>query len=128
MPFTSAQKDTIRKLLCCPKRFLDSALLPYPYNYPLAERILVVESDADTTALLVQTLTEVAAIDAQITELMDLSYVSDVEGIKINPGAGIMRLRMQGMTKIRIISDALDLKPMGNYYSPPSTIASSRWV
>lgn len=88
----------------------------------------MIESDDETSDLVVSTLAEIAALDLQLTELMDLSYVKDVEGIKIDPGAGVARLQNQGRRKIRVISDALDLKPMADYYSPPATHAASRWI
>lgn len=127
MTFTSAQRDTIRKLLCAPKRFLDSALLPYPHTYPLEERIQVIESDADTTALVVSTLAEIATIETAIAGMMSFTHAKSVEGININPSAGIRLLRQQGRIKIGVIANALDLKPRGDYFSPVRTVSSTYW-
>lgn len=125
MAFSGSQRASIRKFMCATLRHTDSTEL----FYPLEDAMDVVGGDEDSAELVLSVIAEIEAIETKITALHELAHIRDAEDITLRPGSGVYLLRAEGRRKIRIISDVLGLKPLGDYFSAPKVESElSGWL
>lgn len=127
MAFSDNEKASIRKVMCAPKRLLVQYGLWWD-RFPLEDAMDQVGEDPEASAIILSALDQVANLDTQIDDIVELAFVNTADAFKLEVRQGIRALEERGRQKIRVISDVLGLEPMGDYYSAPRTQSSRKFI
>lgn len=110
MAFTSTEKARMRVLLGWGARF-------WQLQTRLESSMTAVETTLpDETALIQSYLTQLTAIDAQITSALGTVGVTAVDTIHLDSDQGIMHLKNEGSRLVEAIAHILQVDIKKNYY------------
>ena len=121
MAFTEAERVQIR-------RFLGYPAVHQGEGRSLNSSIAAVQAAGDG-GLMADNSTEVAvrgflanlaALEAQIAQLWESMLASKIETIEIDPARGLFALYADARRLVGHISDALDVRPVRDVFSPPA--------
>lgn len=127
MAFSETEKAQIRKVMCAPKRFLVQYGL-LSDKFPLEDAMDQVGEDAETKAIIIAALSDIDSIDSQIDELNELGFVEKADDFGLNVAKGTKGFEKRGRQKIAIISSALGLQPLFDYYASARTLSSTEFI